>query len=358
MEALFIVPTMVSPNVNFKLVPALTKMVERNILLTNYAVLRSAMLKRYRGIFKRAHSESNEYDEVDTTELLEDPNTKERELGLKKADIQTRVAGGIYKGATGMVTGPRETPTDKPILAEPEKIELPKGIQFFHTISLEPTIMEIPVSMKTTMFGGVSERVLRVGIKCVPYTVKGVEDILRMMKVVKSRKMIRSSFYSKLNFLKRKITQPKLTGKVDDILLAPSSEFLSKSSNIEKIMKSGGTSTWSTLVILSTFDFPEKDLKSSLYDYRELVAKGWGDMVFVNESKESVHFCTTKLNACYELSLGYIKQLFNLSNILDYSEVSRWSKPLRVTPLARALSDGVESPSDEAEGRILEVING
>lgn len=356
MEALFIVPTMVSPNVNFKLVPVLSKMVERNILLTNYAVIRSAMLKKYRGVFKRAHSESNEYDECDTSELLE--VLDQEKINLKKSEMRTKAAGEIHKGITGMTTSSKETPTDKPILSEPEKIELPKGIQFFHTISLEPTVMEIPVTMKTTMFGGQSDRVLRVGIKCVPYVVNGVEDILKMMKIVKNRNIVRSKFYSKLNFLKRKIVQPKLTGDVEDILLTPSSEFLSSSSNLLKIINSGGTSTWSNLVILSTFDFTEESLKDSLHSYKELTSKGWGDMVIVNESKESVHFCTIKLNACYELSLGYVKQLFNLSNILDYSDISRWSKPLHVTPLAKALNDSYDSSLAEIEGKILEIING
>ena len=37
MDALFIVPTMVSPNVNIRIVPFLAKTIERNIILNNYA---------------------------------------------------------------------------------------------------------------------------------------------------------------------------------------------------------------------------------------------------------------------------------------------------------------------------------
>lgn len=48
MNALFIVPCLVSPNVNPKLVPALCKLIERNILLTNSATFEKAALERYR----------------------------------------------------------------------------------------------------------------------------------------------------------------------------------------------------------------------------------------------------------------------------------------------------------------------
>ena len=47
MDALFIVPCMVSPNVNENIVPALTKMIERNILLNNSSLFRDAALKKY-----------------------------------------------------------------------------------------------------------------------------------------------------------------------------------------------------------------------------------------------------------------------------------------------------------------------
>lgn len=46
MEALFVVPTMVSQNVNPKLIPAICKMVERNILLLNSSTFRSAAFKK------------------------------------------------------------------------------------------------------------------------------------------------------------------------------------------------------------------------------------------------------------------------------------------------------------------------
>ncbi len=57
MNALFIVPCLVSPNVNPKLVPALCKLIERNILLTNSATFEKAALERYsKGPFSKVDS--------------------------------------------------------------------------------------------------------------------------------------------------------------------------------------------------------------------------------------------------------------------------------------------------------------
>ena len=54
-------------------------------------------------------------------------------------------------------------------------------------------------------------------------------------------------------------------------------------------------------------------------------------MVIVNEPKESIHFCTQKLNACYELPLDYLKQIMNISNVIDYGDVSKWTvKPFNI----------------------------
>ena len=115
---------------------------------------------------------------------------------------------------------------------------------------------------------------------------------------------------------------------------------------------------WSTVVCLSTFDFDDEDLKESLTNYRWLVQAGWADILIVNEPKESVHFCTAKMNACYELPFAYMKQVMNLSNILDYSEIQRWNKPFHVTGVGRALSDGTTEVPDDVTGRLLEIING
>jgi len=351
MEALFVVPTMVSPNVNPRLVPALAKMVERNILLINSATFRAAVLKKYSGLFKTARSESMNIVSEAGPKPSVPITTKEKR----------QAAGDLYKIATGMVTKPDEDPTARSTFTEPEKIEIPKGIQFFTTIGLEPTILEIPISIKATILGGTGTRVIRIGVKCVPYTVKGVGDIISMMKDLRNKKFVKRSFLSKMGLIKRKIlSTSSLKQDPTDILLAPTGEELADPRFVKNMMSTGKSSVWSVLTMLSTYDFKEGDLRSSLSDYKELVKRGWGDMIVVNEPNESVHFCMMKINACYEIGFSYLKQLLNLSNVLDYSEVSRWSRPLHISTVGKALRDSVEMDDtiDELHARILEIING
>ena len=48
MDAMFIIPALVSPNVNERLVPALAKTIERNTILSYYGSIRMALLHKYR----------------------------------------------------------------------------------------------------------------------------------------------------------------------------------------------------------------------------------------------------------------------------------------------------------------------
>lgn len=367
MEALFIIPAMVSPNVNPRLVPALSKMIERNIIITNSAVFRTAALRKYSGFFKTARSESTTTYK-DALQYI----TEAKGGGGDKKPVATlkdinKAIGGAYGAYERILPKPREELPKGPILTEPEKIEVPHGIQFFTTISLEPTALTIPISIKSGLFGGQGERVITIGVKCLPYAIKGVDNIISMMKYVKSMSVLQRYFFAKWNTIKSKIPytiQSEVRkglrteeGLGTDIVFAPNSTQLSKPNVIRKLMSVRKAAYWSTLAILSTFDFKDSDLKEMLKSYRDLVAGGWGDVVVVNDAKESVHFCTTKLSACFEWPMAYIKQILNLSNVLDYSEVSRWSKPFSVTSISSVLRDNTtETLSDKINSKILSVI--
>lgn len=361
MEALFIVPAMVSPNVNPRLIPALSKMIERNIIMTNSAVFRTAALRKYSGFFKTARSESS------TTYKDALQHITEQLPKLPVEDVQKTI-GGAYGAYEKILPKPLERlPSKGPVMTEPEKIEVPHGIQFFTTISLEPTALTIPISIKGGIFGGPGERVISIGVKCVPYAVKGVDNVIAMMKYIKSLSMLRRYFFSKWNRIKTKIPftlerqiQKGLrheAGLGIDIVFAPNSTQLSKPNVVMKLMSARTAAYWSTLAILSTFDFKEEELREMLNSYRDLVSAGWGDMVVVNDAKESVNFCTTKMSACFEWPMAYIKAILNLSNVLDYSEVSRWSKPFSVSSIAKALRDNVsDTLSDKINSKILGIL--
>ncbi len=109
-------------------------------------------------------------------------------------------------------------------------------------------------------------------------------------------------------------------------------------------------SAWSTMIVLSNMDFEEADMRETLSTYKELAKSGMGDMVIVNGANESAYFCTTKMGACYNLPFAYMRNIMNLDNVLEYSEVARWSKPFSMAPLRKALSDGyIEGPTDYAQ---------
>jgi hypothetical protein len=352
MEGLFIIPTLVSPNINPRLVPAFSKLIERNILITGGATFRAAVLKKYSGFLKTVRNEST---------LTEQKDKNEDEYG----DTYDPAGYVVKKGEEAIssmlkhTTGTAEKQRTQPSLTEPEKIEIPQGISFFHTIGLEPTILEIPITIKKHVIGiSSSERIIRIGVKCIPYTIDGVENVINAMKTPRNKNTIDKSLRSKLKAMRRRFQDYSMTGTPMDIFAAPTSEELSNPSKLARMMSAREPSTWSSLVILSTEDFGDMDLRESLLNYKNLVKTGWGDMIIYNVAKDSVHFCTTRMNACLEMPMAYVKQILNLTNVLSYAEIARWSRPFGVSSLGKALSDNtiVDFKSEDTEAKILEII--
>lgn len=349
MEGLFIVPTLVSPNINPRLVPAFSKMIERNILTAGSATFRAAVLKKYSGIFKTVKSESTINEKTE-----KEPEGIGDLISVRRGE---KAAIDLLKQTTGTMEKQRTQPT----LTEPEKIEIPQGISFFHTIGLEPTVLEIPISIKKHILGGgMAERIIRIGIKCMPYTIDGIENIINAIKTSNNKAKVDSLLKTKMRSVQYKFKNYAMTGKPMDIFNAPTSEELADPSKLSKMMSAREPSTWSSLVILSTEDFGDLDLRDSLLNYKELVKTGWGDMVVYNIARDTVHFCTTRFSACNEMPMAYVKQILNLTNVLSYAEIARWSKPFGVSSLGKALSDNTITnfKSEDTEAKLLEIIRG
>lgn len=352
MEGLFIVPTLVSPNINPRLVPAFSKMIERNILIAGGATFRAAVLKKYSGIFKTVKTESI---------LLDQKGKEEEKKSVPTSSYVKKKGAEAAIGLLKQTTGTAEQLKTQPTLTEPEKIEIPQGISFFHTMGLSPTVLEIPIMIKKHILGGgLSERIVRIGVKCMPYSMDGVEQIIATMKVARHKSKIDSMLKSKMRSIKSKFKDYTMTGKLMDIFNAPTSEELTNPRKLSKMMSAREPATWSSLVILSTEDFGDMDLRESLLNYKELVKVGWGDMVVYNIAKDSVHFCTTRFNACNEMPMSYVKQILNLTNVLSYAEIARWSKPFGVSSLGKALSDNttMDFTSEDLEAKLLDIIRG
>jgi hypothetical protein len=461
MEALFIVPAMVSPQVNEKLIPALSKLIERNILLNNAALFKNAAMKKYSRIgswsvnkegvdipvtiisdsvineqissmcnIGRFISEANGADKEDmwsnnSSEDVEDlknlfryhssvsqgkdpnnpkmshPNLDPRTqaqsakivsgiapqlhtLGItpaqiiaginapagskankdatealsrldksniaknfgaaRQSDVTTKkISAELKDRKTAIKKGRRahsaELDTHRPSsFGSLDSVEQPTGIQFFNQISLEPTILEIP------LYSGIEnseQKMIRVGVKCVPYIIDDVTSIIKLLNEAKNMNWFERQFKNAFRKVNTKIwfTKRRAINKGDyidpneaseAIMFSPTRDELTNTTTLAKKFTSKDSSSWSTMIILSSYDLDRNEaLMDIVNNYRKLTKYVFGDLVITNETKESAYFCTPRLNHCQEIPFDYLKKVLNLKDVLDYSEASRasaWSK--------------------------------
>ena len=370
MDAMFIIPALVSPNVNERLVPALAKTIERNTILSYYGSIRMALLHKYRTA--TIHQEGTIYEAMKPGEKAG--------AGLTGTAVNA-VSGGLkyVMGSSDAGSSEEKILARKAITSTKDAIEYPSGITFFNTIGLEPTYLQIPITQKNNRFGsGVSDKVLTVGFKCVPYQLKGTKDIVALINDYKGRSMASRWFTKKWNSIYSRIplTMPnrirngqrggeavsvfkndeKVTYDIkNDIIYAPNSDVLSDPKALSKLMSLRSASSWATLTILSNTDFSGDGAQSAISAYKDISSAGWGDMIVVNEIKESAYFCTTKMKACYNMPFAYMRNIMNLDNILDYTEVSKWSKPFSMAPLRTALSEDYNTEDVDSDNLVNEM---
>ena len=353
MDALFIIPALISPTVPERLIPGLTKMIERNTMLSYSSQIRSAAMRKYVNWFKVATSES---DSIDIKNELSEAPIK---AGIKDAEVK------LGKGAV-KVSGPNveidPLSTGAAIDADPRvtsphkvgetEIEVPKGISFFNAVSLEPTLLEIPIEQKRDVLGvsGKSARLLRIGIKCIPYDVEGVTDIKKLLRNSKNLNITTSYLKRRWKSLnKRSILNPtrrriyrgeESTGNiVTDIIMGPTSEDLSNPRILASLMSTRQSSRWSSVIIFTTIDFRGQEMREIMLQYRDIIKAGWGDMVIVDENREGVYFCTTKTMACSLMPYTYLRQILKMDNVIDYRETSSLTRPFRLVPIRAAVRE-------------------
>jgi hypothetical protein len=368
MDAFFVIPALVSPNVNARLVPAIAKTVERNIILNYSTSFRLALLRKYKNRTVVAEGPSLSAD------VSKEASKKGMEL----------IAGAFSGKSKEIGANEKEILASKKDLATATTaIEYPKGLTFYHYIGLEPTYLQIPVTIKTggLLSSGVSSRILTVGIKCVPYTIEDTTPFVKLLADMRGRSEIKSWFLKKWAAYQAKTPftdmwavrsqgirggkrqrffssgDPVEYDQTFDIIFAPKSDELADPKKLMKYMDTRTGRMWSTMTIFSNVDFDEMELKDTLSLYKELSKAGWGDLVVVNEAKESAHFCTTKMGACYEMPFVYMKNAMNLNNVLDYAEVSRWNKPFAVSSVKQALKENyMISPQAEDHAIIVKAV--
>ena len=356
MEALFIIPALVSPNVPERLVPGLAKLVERNMLLTYSSSIRNAAMRRYANLLTTATTESV----VD--EFLNEASYSSK-TGKDPRGETSSSSFEIDKDLISPGSGSSKEIGYTPVTAKPDSVELPRGITFYTNISLEPTMLEIPIEVNRYplgVFGTKSEKIIRIGMKCVPYTFDKVKDIKNAIKNPASKRMARSKFGGFVNRLTPKIRKKyenvyrgkETTGNLlQDVMIGPSSDELANPRILSKLMTPRASSRWSSLVIFTTFDFQDSELKELLKNYQQYVKQGWGDIIVVNEDRESISFCMQKMMACQEVPYTYLRKMLSLDDVLDYKEISRYTKPFRLTSLRTAFREscGIEVSGEDID---------
>lgn len=222
-----------------------------------------------------------------------------------------------------------------------DQIEQPIGITFFNQVSLEPTILEIPINYNPAGYAETKSTVLvKIGVKCVPYTVDGISNILNLLNETNKMNAIERFFInvwrrweSRLPFTKKRAAKKGNYFNPDEgrfmIKYSPNFDELNNPQQIAKELKSSKTnSPWSTMIMLSSLDFEsEDDLKNIVRNYGKLSKFVFGDVVITNDTNESVYFCTPKYRNCQELQYSYLQKIMNLDNIIDYSTLARQQNP-------------------------------
>lgn len=283
----------------------------------------------------------------------------EREYQAKMADVETKAEKNIIdarKAAEERERVEREkmekrtkidssSATSK--FSSADSIEIPAGVVLYKDISLEPTIIEITID----------ERKYFIGLKSIPYQIDNDANIIiNMMKdaqggVINTTKRLLKRYWNSIvrhsfgragyiykgrpvqgNALTQAINAV-LGGKnmgdspLDDLYFSPSVYDLTNPSRMAKIIDSHSP-VWSTILCTTTTDVEEAgvDLEYFYKIYRRATKVGWGDLLFIDREQEMVSHCSMSLLSCTKISFSSLQKLFNLENVIDFSQLSRYAK--------------------------------
>lgn len=305
MENLFTIPTLISPQCPSKLVPALSKLVERQLLLSYSSVLRSAAIIRYLGPYKGLLSDNTILRMHELISLVEEHGGISRMgSGARTEPDPSAYGGGSAEG---------EKWAERPYVRRRDETEVVRGVTFFNTISLEPTILEIPLRGRISKTSEeIATRVVRVGMKCVPYQLNGVSDILSAMEEAKNRNYAKTYFMQKFPSF---ISRSKFSAK-DFLIKSPPYKELTNPKKVAQMMAKT-QAQWTFLVILTADDLEGRDPRELTYIYNDLVKGGWGEMIVIDDTKDVISFCTKAGNYCSQIHIDYLREVLNLDNVID-----------------------------------------
>lgn len=333
---------------------------------------------------KQLKDKTREFDEAKKAKQKMGKEDEEKEVatdGGAKIDKEEMITTQKQREPRPVILPPgrdREVESSAKSRADIEKPEVPRGIVFYDTISLEPTIAEFYVTYRVPQhIGGVLQKddygnfifetrqeIFTIGLKCVPFRFRNVDDIIALMKKLATvrgllgmttrfvyrnyRRLFRKIPFSrarsiyhgrpgvkqraggrgKTSILNRSMfrNQPGDKPYLDIIYPPDYWELENIDFLAERLNPSIGTWSWSALLILTKEDFPDDfDFNTFFGNYSKLASAGWGDLVVVDKVSEILHYCSLALLNCIKIPLAYLKQLLNVKNVIDFTELSRFS---------------------------------
>jgi hypothetical protein len=287
----------------------------------------------------------------------------------KELEAQTKARSDRARYTKSARSGESEYQT-RNVFSAKDQVETPTGIQFFNQISLEPTILEIPISVNLSKdpADGQQTFIVRLGVKAVPYTVNDVTSIRYLLREARTMNAIERFFKNYLRRIdlfkiwdrsSRNKRAIRAGQKIDPsqaknmLIYSPNLDELNDPKKVSKLFDLSSSSPWSTMLILSSFDLEDDETRDIIKNYRKMTKSFIGDLVITNETKETAHFCTVRYGACQELSFDYLKKILNLDNIIDSSLTSRMAKPFSKARSTKISSLVKENTSDNNSKQIL-----
>ena len=127
-------------------------------------------------------------------------------------------------------------------------------------------------------------------MKCVPYQLDGVTDILGAMDEAKNRSYAKTYFMQKFPSF---INRSKFSTK-DFIVKSPPYKDLGNPKKVAQFMTKS-QAQWTFLVILTADDLKGRDSREMMNSFKDLVNGGWGEMIVIDDTKDVISFCTKKI---------------------------------------------------------------
>ncbi len=311
--------------------------------------------------FMKEEEELKNASGSDVKKQLREKWKKRQELNKKLKELKKRRPlpdPGRLVQVADQPTREKEITSSAKLRSDLEKPEVPKGVIFYDTINLEPTMFEFYFRYKSPRMIGnylqkdshgrpmyeIRERLFIINIKCVVFKLRNIPEIVSFMSsVVRMRGLlglVQRSFYQIYREIAKRIVgtrgynirkdnlpdDPGARPYVDIIYLPDYWELDNPKFLAKKLNPSIRSWLWASLMILSKEDFNEDFNYTEFFNsYKKLASIGWGDIVVIDKVSEIFHYCSLSLLHCTKIPLAYLKQLLNVNNVIDFTELSRYS---------------------------------